>query len=308
MWAALDKEILHNVEKLISTVPIIKMNSIKNNDVKILMEKFNVTGSVKVKTVYRILKRAIEQKNLTVWQTVLEASSGNTAISLAYFAQIFDLKVEIILPKSTASCKKKLISSYWANIIEIDGITDDCIAHRDEIYKSNPEKYFLPNQFTNYANFYAHHFLTWPYIYHQIQDIDVRCAGLWTSGTLLGTANFLKEKNPNIKVIAINPIQKIEWLRNFKSVHIEIPFYNKNKWLIDEIIDVDFNEAIDWVDFYLKEWYFNGISSWAIISWIKKYLKWKKWLNVVSIAPDGWDYYFESLIKYIDLKKYRGCK
>lgn len=298
-----------NIEKLIQTVPLIRLKEkFSNNQVYGLMEKFNICWSVKVKTVYWILKTAIENWQLTKDKTILEASSWNTAISLAYLANAYWFSVKIILPKTTATCKKKLIQSYGAQIIEINWTTDDCIKYRDNIYKQNPDKYFLPDQFSNYSNPQAHYYLTWKYIYQKLPDIDFFVAGLGTSWTIIWVAKYLKEKKPNIQIIAINPTDKIEGLRNFKTTNITIPFWEENKKLIDKIIDVNFQQAIEWIKLMLQEGYFVGISSWAICWWAKQYLKNKKNLKWVFIAPDGWDYYLDSLMKYLEPSMFIWCR
>lgn len=300
---------MQSLEKLISNVPLVQLNWFYDNQVFSLLEKFNIGGSVKVKTVYQIFKEAVAKGTLDKSKIILEASSGNTAISLAYLAEIFEVQVEIILPQSTDPCKKRLIKSYGAKITEVDGITDDCIKLRDEIAAQNPGKYFLPDQFNNYANLNAHYELTGPYLEKKLGQLDFWCAGLGTSGTLLGTAKYLKEKNPNIKIIGVNPIDKVEGLRNFKTSQTRIDFYQEYKYLIDEVIDVQFDpDAIVGVQDYLQEGYFVGISSGAILSGLKKYLADKKWLKGVVIAPDGGDYYMQTLTEVIDIKKYQGCK
>jgi cysteine synthase B len=111
------------------------------------------------------------------------------------------MKTKIILPKTTSITKKKLIESYGAEVIEIDGTTDMGIKLRDKMGKEHPEKYFLPDQFGNYANFRAHYHLTGPYILDKLGKIDFFVAGLGTSGTLLGAGTYLKEYLPDIKII-----------------------------------------------------------------------------------------------------------
>ena len=298
-----------DIEKLLKTVPITKINHIENNEVYTLLEKFNMCGSIKVKPVYWILKTAIENGELTKDKIVLEASSWNTAISIAYLSNLFDLKVYLIVPASTASCKKRLIKSYWAELIEVDWVTDDCIDLRDNMFKQNPEKYFLTDQFNNEDNMNAHYNLTGPHIIEQLWKIDFFVAWLWTTWTLLWTAKYLKEKFPDIKVIAINPLNKVEWIKDYNKVRNIWQFYKDYKYLIDEVINITFeDDVVAWVNDYISEWYFNGISSWALLSWVKKYLKWKKWLKWVTIAPDWWDYYFSELYKYIDSNKVIECK
>lgn len=298
-----------DVEKLLMEVPITRIKHIKDNDVYVLLEKFNMCWSIKVKTVYWILKEAIKKGNLDKQKTILEASSGNTAISLAYLSNLFDIKIKLVVPESTASCKKKLIKSYWAELIEVSWVTDDAIELRDKIYKENPNKYFLTDQYNNYDNLNAHYYLTWPHIIDRIWEVDFFVAGLWTCWTLIWTAKYLKEKNPNTKIIWINPIDKIEWIKNYSKVRNIGKIYNDFKYLIDEVINVEFEkDAIVWVNDYIWEWYFNWISSWAILSWTKKYLEWKSWLTWAIIAPDWWDYYFAELMKCVDKSKIEWCK
>jgi len=297
-----------NIEKLLKTVPVTRINQIVDNEVYTLLEKFNMCGSIKVKPVYWIMKKAIESGELTKDKIVLEASSWNTAISIAYLANLFDFKVNLIVPASTASCKKKLIKSYWAELIELDGVTDDCIELRDRMFEENKEKYFLTDQFNNENNMEAHYNLTWPHIVEKLWKIDFFVAWLGTTWTLLWTAKYLKEKFPDIKIIAINPLNKVEGIKDYNKVRNIWKFYKDYKYLIDEVINVTFEEdVVPGVNDFIKEWYFNGISSWALLSWVKRYLKWKKWLKWVTISPDWWDYYFAELYKHIDSKNVVWC-
>lgn len=298
-----------DIEKLITNTPITKINSIKDNEVYCLLEKFNMCGSIKIKTVYWILKKAIERWELDKSKTILEASSWNTAISLSYLAWAFWFKVKLVIPKSTASCKKKLIKSYWAELIEVEWVTDDSIDYKNKLYKKNPNKYFLTDQFNNVDNMNAHYNLTWTHIYKNLWKLDFFVAWMWTTWTLLWVAKYLKEKSPNIKIIWINPTNKVEWIKDYRKVRNIWTFYKENCYLIDEIINVTFEyDAITWINDYLNEWYFNWISSWAILSWTKRFLEWKKWLRWAIVAPDWGDYYFSELFKYIDKDKIKGCE
>ncbi len=298
-----------NIEKLLMEVPITKINHIQENEVFAVLEKFNMCGSIKVKPVYWILKNAIEKWELTSEKIILEASSGNTGISLAYLSNLFDLRVELVVPASTASCKKKLIQSYWAELVEVNGTTDDAIEMRNKLYNENPGKYFLTDQFNNNDNFESHYALTWPHIEKKVWKIDFFVAGLGTTGTLLWAGKYLKEKFPDMKLIAINPLNKVEGIKNYKVVRNIGNIYHQHQHLIDEIIDVTFeDDAIPGINDYIKEGYFNGISSWAILSWTKRYLQWKSWLKWVIIAPDGWDYYFSELFPHINRENIAGCK
>ena len=297
------------IEKLLQTVPIAQVTHITDNTVYTLLEKFNLCGSIKVKPVYWMLKKACESERLAKGQEILEASSGNTAIALSYMAGIFGFPVNLIVPSETGSCKKKLMRSYGANLIEVDGVTDDCIDLRDEMARKSPEKFFVPDQFNNEDNMDAHYNLTAPYIIDKLGEIDFFLAGLGTTGTLLGTGKYLKEHFPNIKIIGVNPLDRVEGIKNYNTVRNIGQFYKDYNYLIDEIINVTFDDdVVSGINDYLSEGYFNGISSGAILSGAKKYLADKEGLTGVIVAPDGGDYYFSEVFNLLDPSKISGCK
>ena len=297
------------IEKLLQTVPIAQVTHITDNTIYTLLEKFNLCGSIKVKPVYWMLKKACESERLAKGQEILEASSGNTAIALSYMAGIFGFPVNLIVPSETGSCKKKLMRSYGANLIEVDGVTDDCIDLRDEMARKSPEKFFVPDQFNNEDNMDAHYNLTAPYIIDKLGEIDFFLAGLGTTGTLLGTGKYLKEHFPNIKIIGVNPLDRVEGIKNYNTVRNIGQFYKDYNYLIDEIINVTFDDdVVSGINDYLSEGYFNGISSGAILSGAKKYLADKEGLTGVIVAPDGGDYYFSEVFNLLDPSKISGCK
>lgn len=284
-------------EKLLKTVPLLRVNSITDNEIYGLMEKYNVSGSIKVKAVYWMLKKAFETGELDSSKTIIESSSGNTGVALAYLSNLFWYKLQIILPTTTAESKKRLIKEYGWEVIEVVSINpDSCIKKRNEIFASNPEKYFMLDQYSNYANMMAHYELTWPHIHEKLGKIDFIVIGLGTTGTIIGTAKYLKEVNPEIKVIAINPSTRIEWLRNHRVSKITIPFYEEYKYLIDEIYEFGNEDwALIWVKKLAQEGIYGGYSTWANFFWAMKFLEWKKWLKWVFIAPDGIENYLDTL-------------
>ncbi len=297
------------IEKLLQTVPIAQINHITDNTVYTLLEKFNLCGSIKVKPVYWMLKKACERGTLRDGKVILEASSGNTAISLAYMGGIFNFPVSLIVPSDTGSCKKKLMVSYGAELIEVDGVTDDCIDLRNNMAEKDPDKYFIPDQFNNEDNMDAHYNLTAPYIIDKLGEVDFFVGGLGTTGTLLGVGKYLKEHFPNTKIIGINPLDRVEGIKNYNNVRNIGKFYKDYNYLIDEVIDVNFKEdVIPGLNEYLAEGYLNGISSAAILSGTKKYLKDKKGLKGVIVAPDGGDYYFSEIFPFLDPANIKGCQ
>nr|VFK20675.1 MAG: cysteine synthase B [Candidatus Kentron sp. LPFa]VFK34469.1 MAG: cysteine synthase B [Candidatus Kentron sp. LPFa] len=297
------------IERLLQTVPITQIRQIKENTVYVVLEKFNLCGSIKVKPVYWMLKKATEGGKLLDGQEILEASSGNTAIALSYMGAIFDLPVTLIVPAETGSCKKKLMRSYQSKLIEVDGNTDDCIDLRNSMVRAEPARYFVPDQFNNEDNMDAHYHLTGPYILKKLGKIDFFIAGLGTAGTLLGAGKYLKERNPDTKIIGINPIDRIEGMKNYDNLRNIGKFYLDYRHLMDEIIDVRFdNHVIDGINDYLSEGYLTGISSGAILSGAKKYLAGKSGLTGVVIAPDGGDFYFSEIFSLLDPANIKGCE
>jgi len=298
-----------SIEQLLQTVPIAKIRQFKDNDVYTILEKFNLCGSIKVKPVYWMLKKALERGSLSEGQKILEASSGNTAIALSYMGGIFNFPVTLIVPSETGSCKKKLMRSYGAELIEVDGVTDDCIDLRNDMVESHPTKYFVPDQFNNEDNMDAHYRLTAPYIVNKIGKIDFFIAGLGTTGTILGTGKYLKEHYPDVKIIGINPLDRVEGIKNYNCVRNIGKFYEKYKYLIDEVIDVRFDDDVTkGINDYLSEGYFTGISSGAILSGAKKYLSDKSGLSGVIVAPDGGDYYLSEIFPILDPAMIKGCE
>nr|VFJ60819.1 MAG: cysteine synthase A/cysteine synthase B [Candidatus Kentron sp. FW] len=298
-----------SIEKMLQVVPITRIRHIQDNTVHALLEKFNLCGSIKVKAVYWMVKNALERGELTADKTILEASSGNTAIALAYIGNLFGFSVVLVIPKDTGSCKKELMRSYGANLVEIDGVTDDCIDHRDRMAKEKPAGYFVLDQFNNPDNPEAHYHLTAPYIVDKLGKIDFFVAGLGTAGTLIGTARYLKERFPEIRIIAINPLDRIEGLKNYHTLRNIGRFYTEHKHLIDEVINVSFDEdVVSGLNDYLSDGYFNGVSSGAILTGTKRFLQGKKGLIGVIVAPDGGDYYLSEIFPLLDPKQVKACR
>ena len=300
---------IFSIEQLLQTVPVARIRHITDNTVYTVLEKFNLCGSIKVKPVYWMLKKAIERGRLEKGQEILEASSGNTAIALSYMGGIFGFAVRLIVPSETGTCKKKLMRSYGAELIEVDGNTDDCIDLRNSMVGHHPDKYFVPDQFNNEDNMDAHYHLTAPYLLNRVGKIDFFIAGMGTTGTLLGVGKYLKERFPQTRIIGINPLDRVEGIKNYNTVRNVGKFYEDYKYLIDEIVNVRFDDDVpSGINDYLSEGYFTGISSGAILSGAKRYLKDKSGLTGVIVAPDGGDFYFSEIFPILDASRIRGCE
>lgn len=168
------------------------------------VENSNPTGSIKDRTVYNMLLSYQKERNLE-GVTIIEATSGNTGISLAYYSNIFKYKCIIVMPKSMSKQRREMISSYGAELCLVDGGMKEC---EEEAFKMAEEmdNAFVFGQFDNKANFEAH-YQTAEEIIKQCPDVKYIVAGIGTGGTITGIGKYIKEHNLDIKVIGVEPKQ-----------------------------------------------------------------------------------------------------
>ncbi len=202
--------IYNSITELIGHTPLIKLNKIcKNINAEILakVEYFNPAGSIKDRVALSMLKNAISKGEITSGGTVIEPTSGNTGIGIAATAISFGLKAVIVMPNSMSIERIKLMTAYGAEVILTEGKLGmtGAIAKAEEIHKSTPNS-IIAGQFVNPANIAAHYNTTAPEIWEDTEGtIDIFVAGVGTGGTVTGVGNYLKEKNPDIKIIAVEP-------------------------------------------------------------------------------------------------------
>jgi len=196
-------------QDLIGNTPIIKINyeyEDKKKFVYAKLEYYNLTGSIKDRMAYYIIKNAKEKGLLKDNQPIIEATSGNTGISLAAMGAIFNHPVHIFMPDWVSAERRNLIKMYGAKVHLVsrdDGGFKKAIADADKLAREING--FRPNQFTNMANVDAHYFTTATEIIQKVPNIETFVSGIGTGGTLIGNAKRLKEYNPNIKIYALEP-------------------------------------------------------------------------------------------------------
>lgn len=282
----------------IGNTPLVEMARMcPNKKVKILakMEGQNLGGSASIKD--RIAKYMIEKAEqegkLTKDKTIIEATSGNTGIALAWLGHYKGYKVTIVMPDSMSMERRQLLKFYKAELILTDGaygVTGAVDTARELAAKD--EQYFMPDQFSNPANPLAHYETTGTEILNDFpyDKIDVLIAGIGTGGTIVGVARKLKEKYPNIKVIGVEPpprdsIQGLRCLEDYVP-----PILDLN--LIDERGIVTSKQATEYTRQLLeKEGIFAGQSSGAVIYKAIKVAKEMDEGNIVVVLADGgWKY------------------
>ena len=271
--------------KKIGNTPLVKLDSLSNDDVQFhaKLEFYNPFGSVKDRAAFWMVKIAEENGVIKRGHTIIiEPTSGNTGIALAGIAKLLGYKVEIVIPEKASAETKKIIESLGATLYQttddlcpkVGGGTDQSIALARSIASARPDKYYSPNQYANEANFMGHYKGTGPEIWEQTKGkVTHFFTGVGTGGTITGIGAFLKEKNPAIKVIGVQPQQNhlIQGLRNFEESAKPDLFIKREK-VVDDWITITNEEAFASVNEILqKEKMLVSPSSATVYTAMKKY-------------------------------------
>src|SRR5579863_951719 len=185
------------------------------------LEGFNPGGSVKDRAARSMILRGIESGELKPGKVIIDSTSGNTGIALAMVGATLGYPVELVMASNVSRERKRIIEAYGAKIIFSDPmeLSDGAIRLCRKIYAENPERYFKPDQYNNEANSLAHFETTGPEIWHQTEGrVTHFVAAIGTGGTVMGTGRFLKSKNRDIKVIAVEPDDPMHGLEGLKHM------------------------------------------------------------------------------------------
>lgn len=287
---------------LIGKTPIIKVNNMVDKDcaeVYVKLEKFNPGGSIKDRAALGMVEEAEKQGLLKEGYTIVEPTSGNTGIGLAFIGRLKGYKVIIVMPETMSKERRDLIKAYGAELILTEGNKGMKGAIEKALEYKDKEGYFIPQQFENEANTKKHYETTAEEIYEDLSDLDYVVAGVGTGGTIVGVAKKLKEKNKNIKAIAIEPKTSAvisggkPGPHNIQGIGAGFIPSIYDGSVIDEVMAVSDEDSIKTAKkFVEKEGVLLGISSgaaiYAAIEIAKKIGKGKK---VLAIAPDGGEKY-----------------
>lgn len=288
-----------NVFDLIGNTPLLKL---KDTNIYVKLECFNLTGSIKDRAVKQMLLTLLEQKKINKDTTIIEATSGNTGISLAAICGYLEMKCIIVMTDDVTKERIDFIEAFGATIIKVkseEGMKG-CIKKAFELNKKIKNSYIL-DQFNNFDNSSAHYLSTGKEIYEALDGkIDYFVAGIGTGGTISGVGKYLKEKNANIKIIGVEPANSSVIKNNAKGSHSIyglgagfIPLI-LDMGVIDDIYLVDDIEAIkEAKEFCKRQGVLVGISSGAALNVAYKIQeKYGKDKNIVCILPDSGDRYF----------------
>ena len=272
-----------------------KIRESKNLDCHIFgkLECSNPAGSTKDRIAKQIIDTAIKCGKLLPGHEIVEATSGNTGIALAKYGTDLGYKVKIFMPENMSDERKDYIRNAGAELVLTDANlnVDGSIKAANKYVQEN-ENCFYSDQFNNVCNYNAHYLTTGPEIWEQTGgQIDAFVAGIGTGGTLLGVGNYLKEKNPDIKLFAVIPADSPHVIQGIGD-GFDPPFFKENK-NIEEVIKVTNSQAMEyfhWIN--NEEGYSAGISSGANLSASLDILsKCNSIHNMVIMCADGVDRY-----------------
>ena len=289
----------NNVLDMIGNTPMIKLNNIGNSNIYVKLEKYNPAGSIKDRAVYYMVENLEKNGILKKGDVLVEATSGNTGIALSMIGSLKGYKVIIVMPETMSIERRTLMKAYGAKLI----LTDGSLGMKGSIEKMNKllsenSNYISLKQFDNEYNPLAHYETTGVEIYNQVKDIDIFVCGVGTGGTISGVGKYLKEKNPNIKVVAVEPEGSPVISKNKKGSHkiqgIGAGFIpkNYNENVVDEVMTITDEESYKGVRIMAqKEGILVGISSGANIYAALKLCEMYPDKKIVTVAPDGIDKY-----------------
>ena len=205
-------KIYTSADQLIGSTPLLELTHIEENEklhAKVLakLEYFNPAGSAKDRVALAMIRDAEERGILKAGSTIIEPTSGNTGIGLASVAAARGYRTIIVMPDSMSRERQLLMTAYGAELVLTPGKLgmSGAIAKAEELAREIPDS-FIPDQFGNPANAKAHYGTTGPEIWEDTDgNVDIFVAGVGTGGTITGVGRFLKEKNPAIKIVAVEP-------------------------------------------------------------------------------------------------------
>ncbi len=306
----MSEKIYKSASELIGKTPLLELTNIEKNDnleARLLakLEYFNPAGSVKDRIAFEMIEDAEEKGLLKKDSVIIEPTSGNTGIGLAAVAAAKGYEITIVMPETMSVERRKLMKAYGANLVLTEGSKGmkGAIAKAQELAESTPNS-FIPGQFVNPANPSAHRKTTGPEIWEDTDGkVDIFVAGVGTGGTITGIGEYLKGKNPGVKVVAVEPATSAVLSTGVAGAHkiqgIGAGFVPDvlDTGIYDEIIAVENDDAFaTGKQVGREEGVLVGISSgaavWAAIQLAKR--PENKGKTIVALLPDTGDRYLST--------------
>ncbi len=289
-----------NIIDLIGNTPLVRINKLNPNPNTIIYAKLegnNPGGSIKDRIALKMIEQAEAEGCLTKGKTIIEPTSGNTGIALAMIGAVKGYDVEIVMSSAVSVERRKVIKAFGGKITLTDGTlgTDGAILKAHDLVKKYPDKYFMPDQFSNHYNKMAHYETTAREILDQTSGkVDYFVSTIGTSGTIMGVGKYLKEFNSNLKVVCAHPTRGhyIQGLKNMEEAIVP-SIYDSS--MIDTEVMIETEDAFEMTKkLARKESIFAGMSSGAAMIAARETAKKAKSGVIVTIFPDRGDRYLST--------------
>jgi cysteine synthase B len=293
------------LEKEIGHTPLHRVTSLfQHSRVQIYAKKewMQLSGSVKARAAYSIIRRAIEEGKLTREKMLLDATSGNTGIAYAHIAKRLDIPVTLCIPENASRERKEILQSLGVNLIltsKYEG-TDGAQQVARSLAEADPETYFYADQYKNPNNWKAHYHGTALEIVEALPEVTHFVAGLGTTGTFVGTGRRLRELRPEIRLISFQPDVPMHGLEGWKHLETAIVPEIYDPLVADENEEVSTEEAYALiVEAWQKEGLLLSPSAAANLAGAIRVAKRLDAGTVVTVLPDNADKYSEIIKKLI---------
>ena len=290
----------NSILNLIGNTPLVQARNLVNNPkVKLYfkLEGQNPGGSVKDRAAYNMIKSALDRNDISPATKLIEATSGNTGIALAMIAGMFNLKIELVMPENSTKERVQTMKAYGAKVTLTSSETGIEGSRDYAENKVKNEGYYMLNQFGNEDNWKAHYKTTAPEIWEDTHHkITHFVSSMGTTGTIMGTSKFLKEKNQNINIVGVQPTDdaRIPGIRKWPKAYLPKIFKPER---VDRIMEVSEEEALQMTKRLAKEeGIFAGMSSGGAAAAAIKLCNELEQGLVVSIICDRGDRYLSSNI------------
>ncbi len=294
------KNVFANVLECVGNTPLIRINRLNPNPKVTLyakLEAVNPGGSIKDRAALSMIESAERSGELTPGKIIIEATSGNTGIGLAMVAAVKGYRILLAMPETASMERQKILRALGAELLLTPGAlgTDGAIEEVYRLVREDPERYYMADQFNNQANVDAHYHGTGPEIYQQTDGkVSAVVCALGTTGTAMGLVRALKERDPKIEVVAVEPYQghKIQGLKNMKESYMPGIFDRRR---LDRIVHVKDEEAFETARRLAKEeGLFVGMSSGAVMAAAIHLAEESTTGVIVAVFPDGGERYLST--------------
>jgi cysteine synthase B len=293
---------VNSVLEQIGNTPLLRLTNVSKEFDRVTIygkaEWFNPGGSVKDRPALRMIEEGERSGALTRDKVILDSSSGNTGIAYALIGAVKGYRVELAVPRNVSRERKRILQAYGAYVIYTDPLagSDGAIREAHRRYEADPEKYFMPDQYNNPANWQAHYDTTGPEIIAQTKGrITHFVAGVGTSGTLIGTGRRLREFNPHIQIAAVLPAEDLHGIEGLKHMETAIVPGIWNDQFPDLKLVVRTEDAYTMARrLALEEGVLVGQSGGAAMSAALELARQISEGVIVAILPDAGDRYFST--------------